>query len=95
LRPISISVVGIDDGALRRGIDRYEELTCEGEKPLTTLVVLLSEVALVKSEDTDRIEGLETESGVKDLFSVAGDVISSAVALICCGCGIFAATGGG
>lgn len=42
------SVVGREEGAVRRGIDRYDELICAGEKPLTTLVVLLSEVALAE-----------------------------------------------
>jgi hypothetical protein len=45
------SAVGMDDGALRRGIDRYEELTCDSEKPLTTLVEDLSEAPLGESEE--------------------------------------------
>ncbi len=41
--------MGIDDGAVKRGIDRYEELTCDGENPLTTLVVLFTDALLVES----------------------------------------------
>lgn len=49
----AISAVGMDDGALRRGTVLYDELTCAGEKPLTTLVVLLSDVPLplIESEE--------------------------------------------
>jgi hypothetical protein len=47
----AMSALGMEDGALRRGMDRYEELTCAGEKPRTTLVVLLSEVPLMDSDD--------------------------------------------
>lgn len=47
------SAVGMEEGAVRSGMDRYEELTCEGEKPLTTLVVLLSDVALVEDDACD------------------------------------------
>lgn len=61
-----ISAVGMEDGADRRGIDRYEELTCEGEKPLTTLVVLLSDAPLVESEEAACAELSEAESEVKD-----------------------------
>ena len=43
------SAVGMDDGADKRGIDLYEELTCDGEKPLTTLVVLLTDAPLAES----------------------------------------------
>lgn len=40
----------MEDDALS-GMDRYEELKCAGEKPLTSLVVLLSEVPLMESDD--------------------------------------------
>jgi hypothetical protein len=46
-----ISADGMDEGADRRGIDLYDELTCDGEKPLTTLVILLSEAPLAESEE--------------------------------------------
>ena len=64
----AISAEGIDEGTLGRGIDRYEELICEGEKPLTTLVVLLSERALVAEESEEGIcaERSDAESEVKD-----------------------------
>lgn len=54
----------MEEGAVKRGMDRYDELTCEGEKPLTTLVVLRSEAALAESEDKDGTEGVATDSGV-------------------------------
>lgn len=39
--------LGIDDGAFgARRVDRYDDETCDGENPRTTLVVLLSDVAL-------------------------------------------------
>jgi hypothetical protein len=56
-----MSAVGIDDGAESRGIDRYEELTCEGENPRTTLVGLRATTPLVESEDVREDVGLETE----------------------------------
>ncbi len=68
-----MSAVGIDEGAVRRGIDRYEELTCEGENPRTTLVVLRSEVQL--SDEAGCAEWSEAPSEVKDLLSTAGVMI--------------------
>jgi len=64
----SISAEGMEEGTLGRGIDRYEELMCDGEKPLTTLVVLLSESALVAEESEEGIwaERSEAESEVND-----------------------------
>jgi len=62
----TISAVGIDDGAERRGMDLIEELTCDGENPLTTLVVLLSEVPLTEPEEAGCAEGSEAESEVND-----------------------------
>lgn len=59
-----MSAVGMEDGAVKRGIERYEELTCEGEKPLTTDVMLLAETTLPESEDKVGAEGLVTDSGV-------------------------------
>lgn len=73
-----ISAVGIDEGAVSNGTDRYDELTCEGEKPLTTLVVLLSEVL---ESDIDA-EG--RDSGVSDLASA---LLGCAVASTCGFCG--------
>jgi hypothetical protein len=70
----AISAVGMDDGALRSGTDRYDELTCAGEKPLTTLVVLLVDVPLTDSDD---VGGAEVEEAV---------VVSSAVGVLS-GCG--------
>lgn len=44
--------MGMEEGAVKRGMDLNEELTCEGEKPLTTLVEqLLSEVPLPDSDE--------------------------------------------
>ena len=68
-----MSAVGIDEGAVGRGIDRYEELTCEGENPRTTLVVLRSEVQL--SDDAGCAEWSEAPSEVKDMLSTAGVMI--------------------
>jgi hypothetical protein len=66
----------MDVGVVRRGIDLYELLTCEGEKPLTTLVVLLSEVPLGLSEDADSAELLGAASEAEALvFSAAGMAI--------------------
>jgi hypothetical protein len=77
-----MSAVGIDEGAVRRGIDRYEELTCEGENPRTTLVELRSEVTL--SDDGGCAELSEASSEVTDLLSTAG-VIICGVDVGCCG----------
>jgi hypothetical protein len=65
----------MDEGAVRRGIDRYEELTCEGENPRTTLVVLLSEVPLAESEDAGCAEWSDASSEVTDLLSTAVVVV--------------------
>ena len=64
----SISADGMEEGTLGRGIDRYEELICDGEKPLTTLVVLLSDNALVADESEEGIcaERSDAESDVND-----------------------------
>jgi len=58
---------------VRRGFDRYEELTCEGENPRTTLVVLLSDVT--ESEDAGCAEFSEAVSEVIDLLSTTVVVI--------------------
>ena len=71
------SAVGMDDGAVRRGIDRKEELTCEGEKPLTTLVEDLSEAPLTDSEEAGRAERSES--------SEVNDLDSTIVGVGCCG----------
>jgi hypothetical protein len=71
----AMSAVGIDDGTLSSGTDRKEELTCEGEKPLTTLVVLLTELPLAAdSELAGCAERSEAESEVKDLLSAIAGV---------------------
>jgi hypothetical protein len=84
-----MSAVGIDEGAVRRGIDRYEELTCEGENPRTTLVVLLSEVPL--SEDARCAELSEASSEVTDLLSTTGVIICG----VCCVVGVASGARGG
>lgn len=84
-----MSAVGMDDGALLSGMDRKDELTCEGEKPLTTLVVLLTELPLVDSELTGCAERSEAESEVKNLLSIiegVGGVICVVGAGLCGGC---------
>lgn len=70
----AMSAVGIDEGALRSGMDRYDELTCEGEKPLTTLVVLLTELPLADSELAGCAEAPEAESEVKESLSFTAGV---------------------
>ena len=80
----AISAVGIDDGAVRRGIDRYDELTCDGEKPLTTLVVLRSDEA--ESEVTDWAEGVNSE--LKEVSSVGCCVMTLSA------CGMVVSRGG-
>jgi hypothetical protein len=87
----AISAVGIDEGAVRRGIDRYEELTCEGENPRTTLVVLLSEVPL--SDDAGCAEWSEASSEVTDLLSTAGVMICG-VDVGCCVAGVASGASG-
>lgn len=80
----AISAEGMDEGADKSGIDRYEEETCDGEKPRTTLVVLRSELQLTESEAAELGDWLEDESRETDLLSmVAGTVASSGA-----GCGI-------
>jgi len=79
------STSGMDAGVLRRGIDLYEELTCDGEKPLTTLVVLRSEVQLTPSELVDSAE--LSGAGSAKLFWTEGIEIFGAGADICFGLG--------
>ena len=68
-----MSAVGIEEGTFSSGTDRKDELTCEGEKPLTILVVLLTELPLTAdSELAGCAERSEAESEVKDLLSMAG-----------------------
>ena len=67
-----MSAVGIEEGTFSSGTDRKEELTCEGEKPLTILVVLLTEPLTADSELAGWAKRSEAESEVKDLLSTAG-----------------------
>jgi len=62
----------MEDGAVRRGIDRYEELTCEGEKPLTMLVVLFRDVPECESVAEDWAERSLDDSEVIELLSATG-----------------------
>jgi hypothetical protein len=71
--------VGIDDGAVNRGIDRYEELTCDGEKPLTTLVVLLTDAPLAESVDAGCADCSEALSDADVWLSIEDVVISGMV----------------
>jgi hypothetical protein len=83
-----MSAVGMEDGAERRGMVRYEELICEGEKPLTTLVVLLSEIPLdVAAEDSEMLG----EQG--DALSGADVMICGADSVTCCDSGVLSAKG--
>jgi len=88
----AISAVGIDEGAVRSGMDRYEELTCEGEKPRTTLVVLRSEVPLA-SDEAGWAEWSDASSEVKDLLSAVDVVIWGVGAAACLGSGVFLGRG--
>jgi len=85
-----MSAVGIDEGAVRRGIDRYEELTCEGENPRTTLVVLRSEVTL--PDEAACAELSEASSEVMDLLSTATTGVMVLGADTGC-CGVIVASG--
>lgn len=67
-----MSAVGIDDGAESKGIDRYEELTCEGENPRTMLVGLRSTTPLVGVD-----EGKEDVAFEAGLSVLLGDEESS------------------
>jgi hypothetical protein len=73
--------VGIDDGAFKSGIDRYEEEMCEGEKPRTTLVVLRSDMALAESELTAGEDLSDDESWFVGLPSIAAVVGAGAGAV--------------
>lgn len=64
----------MDDGAVKRGMDRYEELTCDGEKPLTTLVVLFIDAPLAESVEAGCAEQSEALS-VDDWLSMEDVVI--------------------
>lgn len=68
----------MDDGAVRRGMERYEELTCDGEKPLTTLVVLFIDAPLAESVEAGCAELSEALS-VDDWLSIEDVVISGMV----------------
>ena len=73
----AMSAVGMDEGALRRGLVLYDELTCAGEKPLTTLVVLLSEVPLTEPEDTACAEVEATEFSTTGVLGVGAGAAAS------------------
>ena len=62
---------GNDEGALlSRGIERYDEETAAGEKPLTMLVALWTELSLF-DVDVDRVELFDADVG--DVDEVFGD----------------------
>jgi hypothetical protein len=67
----------MDDGAVKRGMDRYEELTCDGEKPLTTLVVLFIDAPLAESVEAGCAE--RSEASADDWLSMEDVVISGMV----------------
>lgn len=49
----------MEEGSFNRGIDRYDEEMCEGEKPRTTLVVLrFSAIPLEDSVEADACDSL-------------------------------------
>lgn len=70
----TMSASGIEEGrcGLRLLADRYELLMCAGEKPLTTLVVLRSEVQL-DSDDGACMELTDAESEERDSTMRWGD----------------------
>ena len=78
----TISAVGMDDGAVSRGVDRYEELICDGENPRTILVGLRSMAATheIGREDVAFAAGLidlladEESSLTSATVSVGGGV---------------------
>jgi hypothetical protein len=59
-----MSAVGMEEGADKRGMDRYEELTCDGENPRTMLVVLLSDAPLMESDVAEETDGLIIDLGL-------------------------------
>jgi hypothetical protein len=73
------SAVGMDEGADKRGMDRYEELTRDGEKPLTTLVVLLTDVPLAESVDAGCADCSDALSETEVWLSTEDVVISGMV----------------
>lgn len=79
------STSGMDVGEVRRGIDLYEELTREGEKPLTTLVVLRTEVPLRVSTIADSEELLGAASVTDGFFTAEGIGICGESSDTCCG----------
>jgi hypothetical protein len=81
----AISAVGIYDGALRRGSDRYDELICAGENPLTTPVVLF-DVPLTESDDAGCAE-VEDVTGVSSIVGVFGARASWVWGSMCVGRG--------
>lgn len=81
---------GNDDGAVRSGIERYDEETWDGEKPWTTLVALCSEPSFVEVPTLERIE---LEGGVADDAFVPGAEMIGSAAAASFGDGIFAASG--
>lgn len=89
----AMSAVGIDDGALRRGTVLYDELTCAGEKPLTTLVVLLSEVPLMMESEDEGWAEVADATGVSSTVGVG--VWGRGSGARCCGCGFSTTVGRG
>lgn len=70
------------EGAETRGTDLYEELTCDGEKPRTTLVVLRSDIPLAVESEEACIDSSEAESEVESLLSIAGMAICGVAMLV-------------
>ncbi len=68
----------IEDGAVRSGMDRYEELMCAGEKPRTTLVVLRSDIPLAGEEvvGADVLDAPDDEAVVSALEVLMSGVVS-------------------
>jgi len=90
--------LGIEEGvlgSLTSGIDRYDEETCEGEKPRTMLVVLRSETPLAAEEADAAGDGLSKVEFVDavSLSATAGAImvgvtVRSAGVTACAGSGV-------
>jgi hypothetical protein len=69
----------MEDGADKRGMDRYEELTCEGENPRTTLVILLIDEPLAELVETGCSDCTEAFSDAEVWLSTDDVTISGMV----------------
>jgi len=84
---------GPDVGPLRSGIDRYDDDTCDGEKPRTTLVVLRSDAAPTESEAVDCGDVSDDVGDTEAWVSTGSGAVMIGVAVLLSLASVFFASG--